>query len=252
MPSSDTDVITIPDPSPATPPPPAEPQFTAEDIAKARKEEKDKLYKKMEAQEEALKQFQAEVEALRKAREAEEAEKDAKRQEREAAAKQKAEEEASAKELLKMKEQEWNARFEALQQEQAQKEALLAKEREFLRVQNYIQARVSEERDNIAPELLDFVGGNTEEEVENSLAIVKQKSAAILENIQQTLQQARAGMRGVSPTGYSTTGPMDTEPGTKSFTPEELKNMKMSDYAKYRDSLLGTSRTAQSNRGLYG
>src|SRR5437660_5876708 len=77
--------------------------FTAEDIEKARKEEKDKLYKSIEdmkGQLAAITQEKAEREKAAK-----EAEKQAAQ-----AAKAKAEEELSAKELLAKKEAEWEER----------------------------------------------------------------------------------------------------------------------------------------------
>lgn len=44
----------------------------------------------------------------------------------------------------------------------------------------YIQRRISEERDTIAPELIDYIGGNSIEEVEKSIAIAREKTASIL------------------------------------------------------------------------
>jgi hypothetical protein len=57
-------------------------------------------------------------------------------------------------------------------------------------------------------------------------------------------------MRGVSPTGYSTTGPMDTDPGHKSYSLADLQSMPMSEYAKIRGQL-GVGQAAQNQRGLY-
>lgn len=244
-------VITIPAPvEPATPPAPAEPRFTAEDIAKARQEEKDKLYGKINKIEEQNKQFLTEIEAQRKQREEAQAEAERKRQEAEAAAKAKAEEDMSAKDLLALKEQEWNNRFAEIERQREEERTLFAKEQEFANLQQYIQRRVGEESNEIAPELLDYVSGNTPEEVEASIATAKAKTQAILESVQQAAVQQRAAMRGVSPTGYSTTGPMDTDPGQKSYSVEQLKNMPMHEYAKIRGQL-GVGNASQNNRGLY-
>jgi hypothetical protein len=229
---------------PATPP--AEPRFTVEDIQKARQEEKDKLYKRLQSVEEQNKTFLAEIEEQRKAREAAQAQESERQRQAQEAAKAKAEEDMSAKELLAVKEQEWNQRLQQFEKERL----LFQKEQEFNSLQSYIQRRVGEESENIAPELLDFVGGNTPEEVENSLNTVKAKTQAILESVQQAAIQQRASMRGVSPTGYSTTGPMDTDPGHKSYSLSDLQNMPMSEYAKIRGQL-GVGQAAQNQRGLY-
>jgi hypothetical protein len=231
-------------------PVPAEVRFTAEDIQKARSEEKDKLYKRLQAQEEQISKFTAELEAQRKVREDAQAEQARKQQEAAAEAKRKAEDEMSAKDLLSQKEQEWNSRFAEMERQREEERTLFAKEQEFNNLQSYIQRRVGEETNEIAPELLDFVGGNSPEEVETSIATVKAKTQAILESVQQAAIQQRASMRGVSPTGYSTTGPMDSDPGTKSYSLSDLRDMPMSEYAKIRGQL-GVGNAAQNQRGLY-
>jgi hypothetical protein len=244
-------VITIPNviAEPVTPAPDG-PRFTAEDIARARQEEKDKLYSKISKIEEQNNTFLKEIDDQRKAREQaqkgiEDQQKQAKDDER-----LKAEADLSAKDLLAVKEAEWNTRFSQIQQEREQERLLLDKEREFANLQSYVQRRVGEERDNIAPELIDLVNGNTQEEIENSLNTLKGKTQAILESVQQAAIQQRANMRGVSPTGYATTGPMDTDPGHKSYSVEELRDMPMGEYAKIRGQL-GVGNAAQNQRGLY-
>jgi DNA repair exonuclease SbcCD ATPase subunit len=251
---SDDGTITIP-----VPPPPANPAdsiFTKEDVerllGKARQEEKDKVYGRLSKYEETLKQTQTELEALRKAKEAEEAERLAKEADKAAAAKAKFEEDASAKDLLKAQQKEYEAKFAALEQAREQDRTLLEKEREFSALREFTQKRIAEERDSIAPELLVYVSGNTEAEVERSIDLAKQQSQALASSFQEAQQRARASLRGVAPTGLTPSGPLDTDSAHKSFSPDELKNMSMADYAKYRDSLLGTARTAQRNRGLYG
>ncbi|RZU35924.1 hypothetical protein EV284_3407 [Streptomyces sp. BK022] len=231
-------------------PAPAEPRFTADDIQRARQEEKDKLYKRLQTVEEQNKKFLDEIEAQRKQREEAQAEEARKRQEAQAEAKRKAEEDMSAKELLQQKEQEWASRFEQIERQREEERLLFEKEQAFNNLQQYIQRRVGEETNELAPELLDFVGGNTPEEVEASIATVKAKTQAILESVQQAAIQQRASMRGVSPTGYSTTGPMDSDPGTKSYSLSDLRDMPMSEYAKIRGQL-GVGNAAQNQRGLY-
>jgi hypothetical protein len=245
-------VITIPAAvvEPPAPQTPAEPRFSAEDIARARQEEKDKLYGKISKIEEQNQRFLSEIEEQRKAREAAQTAEEQRLKDVEAQARSLAEQDMSAKDLLAQKEQEWTSRFEQFEREREQERTLFAKEQEFNNLQTYIQKRVGEESENIAPELLDYVSGNTPDEVENSIATAKAKTAAILESVQQAAIQQRASMRGVSPTGYSTTGPMDTEPGHKSYSLTDLRDMPMSEYAKIRGQL-GVGNAAQNQRGLY-
>lgn len=245
-------VISIPNPvvEPQAPAPGEEPRFTAKDIERAREQEKDKLYARLQALEEQNRAFVTEAEAQRKEREDRQAaQAEAQRQAAEAA-RQAAEAEMSAKDLLTQREQEWNDRFSRFEQEREQERALFAKEQEFGRLQSYIQQRVSEERNNIAPELIDLVSGNSPEQVEESLNTLKGKTQAILESVQQAAIQQRSQMRGVSPTGYATTGPMDSDPGHKTFSLQELKDLPMSEYAKIRGSL-GIGNAAQNQRGMY-
>jgi hypothetical protein len=234
---------------PATPAP-ADVRFSAEDIQKARKEEKDKLYQRLQAQQDQIDQFTSELEAQRTAREQAAAEEERRRTEATAEAERKRQEDLSAKDLLLEKEREWTSRFEQIEREREQERTLFQKEQEFNNLQAYVQKRVGEETNEIAPELLDYISGNTPDEVEASIATAKAKTQAILESVQQAAIQQRASMRGVSPTGYSTTGPMDTDPGTKSYSLNDLRDMPMAEYAKIRGQL-GVGQAAQNQRGLY-
>lgn len=256
------DTIVIPAPPAEEAPPVEAPAFTQADIdaakAAARKEEKDKLYATQEALKAQNKAFETDIRALRERAEAADAAEAEKAAARDAAKQAKFEEEASAKDLLKAKDAEWAARFDALNAEreaekQAQEadKALVAKERAFLELRDYTVRRVTEVADTIAPELLDLVTGNTPEEIDASIATLQAKSQAILETVQAAQKAARAGQRGVSPAGYGTTGPLDNDPGTKTLTLEELQKMPLAEYAKHRSALLGAAAT-QRNTGLYG
>jgi len=255
-------VVVVPEP-PAPPAPPV--SFTAEDIQKARQQEKDKVYADLEKVKAAQKQteeqnktFLEELRVLREEREARQAEEASKAAEKAATSKAKFEEEASAKELLKAKEKEWEAQRaadkaerEAERQATLFEKAALEKERQFLALREYAQRRVAEEGDNIVPEFLDYIGGGSEEEIETSITTAIAKSQAILEQVKQYANASRAQVRGATPSGYTTTGPLDIDPGSRSFTLEELNAMSMDDYKKYRGSLLGAKAT-QQNHGLYG
>lgn len=215
-------------------------KFTEEDLARARQQEKDKLYPQIEAMKETV----ARLEQERAEREAALAE--AQRLEEEEA-RTRAESETDVRELLKQKEQEWNQRLEQERQEREQALALLDREREFQTLQEYRQTRIAEEQHNIVPELLDMVSGNTPEEIDASLDSLKDRSARILESVQAATQSTRRDMVGARVTAPST-GPMDTHQEQQQFTPESIRDMSMNDYAKNRHRLLSTT----GGRGMFG
>ena len=219
--------------------------YSADDLAKAREQEKAKLYPQMEKMKE-------ELATLKKAREeeaAKEAEREAKRAAKEAEkaakAKQKEEEELSVKELLSKKEQEWESRLEAERLERERAFAMLEKEREFQELNNYRQGRLEQERDNIVPELIDLISGNTKDEIEQSISMLKEKSASISSSVQQAMQTAKQQMAGTRITNPAA-GPLDNDSSQQSLTPDSIRDLSMAEYAKQRAKLLGT---AASNRG---
>lgn len=248
------DTITVPvTPTPETTPVP-DARFTAADIERIRKEEKDKLYGRLEETRKAQEQLLAEVEALKGAKKSEvDAAAAQARKEAEEAARKRWEE-SEAKDLIASVQSEWEQKFQNLEREREQERLLFQKEQEFSQLQNFVQKRVSEETaaGNIAPELVDLVSGNTPDEVESSLNILKAKTQAILESVQQAQVAARAQMRGVSSAGYAASGPMDTTSGTQTYSASDISGMSMAEYAKVRGSLLGAASAQQQNRGLYG
>ena len=224
--------------------------YSAEDLAKAREQEKAKLYPQMEKMKE-------ELSSLKKAREeqvAKEAEREAKRAakeaERAAKAKAKEEEELSVKDLLAKKEQEFQAQLDAERLEREKAFALLDMERKFQEVQNYRQSRLEQERDNIVPELIDLIQGNSQDEIEQSIAVLKEKSASISSSVQQAMQAARQQQVGARVTAPAS-GPLDNDSDQQIATPDSIRDMSLADYAKQRAKLLGS---AASNRGqgLFG
>jgi DNA repair exonuclease SbcCD ATPase subunit len=219
--------------------------YSADDLAKAREQEKAKLYPQMEKMKE-------ELATLKKAREeelAKEAERAnaraAKKAEEAAKAKQKEEEELSVKELLTKKEQEWQSQLEAERLERERAFAMLEKEREFQELNNYRQSRLEQERDSIVPELIDLISGNTKDEIEQSITMLKEKSASISSSVQQAMQTAKQQMAGTRITSPAA-GPLDNDSSQQSLTPDSIRDLSMAEYAKQRAKLLGT---AASNRG---
>ena len=219
--------------------------FTADDLAKARAQEKAKLYPQME-------KMSQELEALKKAQEEEaarqadkEAKRAAKEAERIAKQKEKEEKELSFKELLSKKEQEFQSQLEAERLEREKAFALLDRERQFQDLMAYRSQRIEEERDSIVPQLIDLVSGNTQEEIEQSIATLKDKSSGIMQDVQQATANAKQSMVGARVTAPAS-GPLDNDSEQQSYTPDSIRDMSLADYAKQRAKLLGT---AASNRG---
>jgi membrane-associated HD superfamily phosphohydrolase len=221
----------------------------AEAIQKARAQEKDKLYPQ-------LNKLQEEIGLLRKEREerlaldAQRAEKRKQREaEREAEKKAQQEEEMSFKKLLKTKEEEWASKLETERTERERAFALLEREREFQELQQYRQQRLEQERDNIIPELIDLISGNTRDEIEQSIAGLKERSAKIFDSVAQVAQQSRKEMTGSRIT-MPASGPLDNDSDSRMYSPDDISKMSLQDYAKNRSKLIGNSKN--SGQGLFG
>jgi membrane-associated HD superfamily phosphohydrolase len=217
-------------------------------IQEARKQEKDKLYPTIQKMQETIASFERR-EAERAALEAEKLEKRKQREaEREAEKRAQQEDEMSFKELLKTKEQEFQAQLEAERLERERAFALLEREREFQELQSYRQQRLEQERDNIMPELLDLINGNSRDEIEQSILGLKDRTAKILDSVAQAQQQSRKEMVGTRVT-VPASGPLDND--SVNNIPTDIKNMSMADYMKNREKLL---RSGANNRGqgLFG
>lgn len=224
-------------------------QFTADDIAKARAQEKAKLYPQVE-------KLQEELAILKKEREeraAQEAERTAKRQardsERVAERKKQEEAELEVRDLLAKKEQEWATKLDSERQEREKAFALLEREREFQELSAYRQQRLEAERDNIIPELVDLISGNSRDEIEQSIAGLKERSAKIFDSVAQVAQQSRKEMAGTRITSPAS-GPLDNDSDSRTYSPNDISQMSMADYAKNRAKLLGSGKN--SGQGLFG
>lgn len=224
-------------------------KYTADDIAKARAQEKDKLYPVVD-------KLKEELALLKKEREeqaAKEAERLAKRQqreaEREAEKKAKLEDEMSVKELLKAKESEWQKRLDEERTERERLFATLQLEREYQELQQYRQQRLEQERENIVPELIDLVAGNTKDEIEASINDLKARTSKLLESVAAVSQQTRKEMVGSRVT-MPASGPLDND-SEQRYSPNDISNMSMADYAKNRQRLLGGS-VNNRGQGLFG
>lgn len=221
--------------------------FTQEEfnlaVAQARSQEKDKLYPEIERLKEQVTSF-ASKQAER------EAEEERLRRESEEAIRRKEEEELDVRSLLERKEKEFALQLETERLEREKAFALLDQERQFAEIQQYRNQRVQEEADLIIPELLDLVSGSTQEEIDQSIEGLKERSSRILDSAQQAMQAARRDMAGARVTAPAA-GPMDTNSEQQTFTADQIRNMSFNDYVKHRGRLLGQA-AAQRSSGLFG
>lgn len=253
--------------TPATPPPPAPPapeqtEFKVDYkdgqlilngqpapselqsvINTVRQEEKDKVYGRLE-------DLNSQVSQLTEAQQRQKDAEDEERRRAEEEQRRQAEEEMDVRELIKTRDAEWEKRLEETRQENERLKAAFDKEREFSALQNYTQGRIEAERDNIMPDLLDLVRGNTPEEVDQSIALMKQKTATILENVSSAVGQQPQGPPSVGPGVTAPAGgPVENQMQTQTITPEQISQMSMAEYAKHREQLL---QQANPTRGMYG
>lgn len=235
---------------PPQPAPPSGQYFTAEQVEEIRRQEKDKLYDRMKKSEDQLNAFKDTVEQLKADKDARDAELEAQRKAAEEAQRREAESKLTAEQLIQAREAELKAQQEQFQKDMELKLATMAKEQEFLKLQSYIRTRVAEEiaANTIIPDLVEFVGGNSEDEVEASITKVKEKTANIVKGA-TSLTGGNPQLPGVSPTG-SPAGPLDNLSPPRGLSAEEISKMGMADYAKFR-SQSGIDR-AGNGQGLFG
>jgi hypothetical protein len=220
-------------------------RFTTDDIAKARQQEKDKLYPR-------ISEMETELKRLREEREAREAAESAQRQEQEETARKQQEEELSVRDLLQKRETEWEQRFQTIAKERERDKAVFEMENTFRQIQDYRTDRLNAEADNIMPELRDLISGSTKEEIDASIEGLKDRTIRILEQVTSAQQNQRQEMRGSSVTAPPI-GPMEQQAEYETLTPDDIRGMSMAEYSKRRSSLLGAAGQQQrKDRGLMG
>ncbi len=215
--------------------------YTEEDLKRVREQEKSKLYPQIDS-------LKEELNILKKEREERAAEEAARRSEAEVEARKKAEADMDVRTLLEAKELEWAAKLDAEKAEREKAFTLLERERQYSELSEYRNRRLEEERDNIIPELVDLIVGNTPDEVEQSITGLREKSSRILESAQQSMQAARREMTG---TRVTSPAPMDNNSDQQQFTAEQISAMSVTEYAKYRGKLLGNA-ASNRNKGIFG
>lgn len=215
-------------------PPPQDQRFyTDDDLERVRREEKDKLYGRIQSMDEQLKAITKEREAVEAARRAE-VEAQAER------ARIEEEESMKVRDLLKRKEEEWQERFTELEGRYEQDRAVFERERRFNELESYRQDRVSQESEYIIPELRDLIRGNSEVEIDASIEEMKARTAAIMGQMEASVSSQRQAMRGAAPTAPPV-GPLEQMETYESITPDDIRSMDMETYKRYRASLLNAA-----------
>jgi hypothetical protein len=231
--------------------------FSEDEVESIRKQEKDKMYKRLEEADTRVKSMEEQMSVISQEREAARQEAEARAAKESELLRQREIEELSAKELLLKQEDEFNQRISSVEQEwqgrlaeiehqRASQEALLEKERQLQALDHYRQSRLQQEQEAIIPELIDLVSGNNEEEIEQSILTLRQRSSAIIESIQQATAQQQGRLRG-APVTAPPVGPMENQTEYQTLTAEDIRNMPMEQYTKMRDRLLN----ARPQRGRY-
>jgi hypothetical protein len=250
---------------PVSVPTPAQPHvFTEQDVERIRQEEKNKLYGQVENFKQLAEQREAELKSYQEKEAAQAAAEAAAKAEADRVAAEelrKAEEaDLDAKQLversrlefqrqLQESDEKWENRLKATQDERDKAEALAVKEREFSALREYIQQQVDANADKIAPQLLGWIQGETNEQVDAAIARAIETTNAIVADIQQLPAPEGTVLPGTRPTS----GPVDLDPMSQyqQLTAQQISEMDMTEYAKRRNQL-GPGRASQSNKGLFG
>lgn len=220
-------------------------RFTTEDMAKARQQEKDKLYAQID-------EMRQEIERVKQERQEREQREAAQRAEQEEAERTKREEEMDVRQLLTQRETEWERRFREMQEERERDKAIFERENAFRAVQDYRTDRLTAEADNIMPELRDLVAGNTQEEIDASIENLKDRTNRILQQVASAQQQQHQQMPGTKVTSPPV-GPVEEQAQYETLTPEDIRNMSIAEYSKRRNQLLGAAgQQNKRDRGLMG
>ncbi len=222
--------------------------FTAEQLESARQQEKDKLYQKIQQIEARNTEFQSTVNELKADKAARDDELMAQRKAAEDAKRLEAESKLSGQQLIESKQRELEETQAKFLQDMELQKALMLKEQELYRLQSFIQRRVAEEiaANTIIPDLVEYINGSNEAEVEVAINKAREKTANIVKGA-TSLTSGIPG--GVSPTG-GPSGLLDTLSSPRQLTPEEIRNMPMDKFQEYRRQS-GLDR-AGNGQGLFG
>jgi hypothetical protein len=206
------------------------PRWTDEDLERARQQEKDKLYGRLD-------ELQNQMRTVLTEREQEQAERQRLADEAEEARRLKEEGELEVRDLLTRKESEWQQQLSKLEQRYDADRAVFEKERMFAQVQEYRRDRIDQESEYILPELRDLISGDSPAAIDASIDVMKARTEQIFANMQAANQAPIPFQRGAAPTAPPV-GPMEQMPSYESLSPDDIRSMDMDTYKRYRGQLL--------------
>lgn len=244
-----------------TPPPAAAPPvaLTAEDLARERATWQADADARLAAREAELQQgFDArlgpiEAERAEQARVAQEAADQATEAER-----LRLEAEENAGQRAERIARESAEQLRIMQEQLAQRDALLAREQEYNAIQEYRREQIASHGETLYPALARLVAGNTRAEIDASIQQAEEASMEILADTASVqsgaaaaAEAARRGMQGVSPT-LPAAGPMEMQPQTRELTAEQIANLNPAEYAALRPQLIGArASNPHQDRGIF-
>jgi hypothetical protein len=213
-----------------TPPPVQNGQvFTAADLEAAREQEKSKLYNRIESMEKSFQQMEAERQAAIDAAAAAEAAAEEARRAKEL-------EEMDLRTRLETMEATTQQRFQQLEEERKMAEAMLEQERHLSALVQYRAEKLREYGPQIMPQLLDFVTGNSPEEIDAAIVAMVERTNSIVSDVQAVQNQNYTNMRGAAVTA-PTGSPQDVTPQQQTFTAEQIRAMSPQVYAQHQAQL---------------
>jgi hypothetical protein len=215
--------------SPTPPPSPNGQTFTAADIEAAREQEKSKLYGRIETMEKHFAKMEADRQAAIDAQTAAE-------QAAEELRKSKELEEMDLRTRLETMEQTTQQRFLQLEEDRKTAEAMLEQERRLSALVAYRAEKLREYGAQIMPQLLDFVSGNSPEEIDAAIVAMVERTNSIVNDVQEAQNRNIASMRGAGVTA-PVGSPQDVVPQTRQFSAEEIRAMSPQVYAQYQAQL---------------
>lgn len=211
--------------------------FTEEQLEAARREEKEKLYPRLE-------EMTGQLRELQEARAGEQEERERLAAEAAEAQRLKEEGELEVRDLLARRETEWQQQLAKLEQRYDADRAIFERERQFNELQDYRRQRVEQESEFILPELRDLITGDNPAAVDASIEVMKARTEQIFANL-ATNAPPPLQPRGAAPTSPPV-GPMEQLPAYESLSPDDIKGMDMETYKRYRNQLL---QATSPNRG---
>lgn len=204
-------------------------RWSDEDIERARQQEKEKLYPRIDELTQQLK-------ALRDERDAEVAERQRLADEAAAATRLQEESQMEVRDLLERREKEFQAQIDQLNNRYDTDRAIFERERALTEAREYRLARIEQEAEFILPELRDLVRGDTPQDVDASIEEMKQRSEAIFNNM--AAAQAPQPFRGAAMPSVPPVGPMEQLPTQEQLSPDQIRAMDIDTYKRYREPLL--------------